>query len=316
MQPQRLFEIIYLLMERGSATTVELATRLEVSERTVRRDVDALSAAGVPVYMTRGRSGGVHLMPGYVLNKSLLSERDQDDILAAIAALNRTGAGAGHESLERLGRLFQRENTDWLDMDFSFWGAPHDYREAFGIIRDATIRRHPLSFSYFDAAGNLTKRVVEPAKLLFKESSWYLRAWCRTREDWRVFKLFRIDWTTLAAVDETFEARAVPAFDEAGSLGSGERLVMHFEPAAEARVREEFAPQSIEHLADGSWRVDIRCDINKRTQYYLLSFGSLLEVEQPAHVRHRLKDQAIRIAQTYVNGNADDVPGDEVPSSR
>ena len=120
MQPQRLFEIVYLLMDRGTATTGELARKLEVFERTVRRDVDALSAAGVPVYMTRGKGGGVHLMDGYVLDRSVLSEREQDDIMAALSALNRTGASddASDETAVRLGRLFQRENVNWLDMDF------------------------------------------------------------------------------------------------------------------------------------------------------------------------------------------------------
>ena len=162
MQPQRLFEIVYLLMDRGTATTGELARKLEVSERTVRRDVDALSAAGVPVYMTRGKGGGVHLMDGYVLDRSVLSEREQDDIMAALSALNRTGASddASDETAVRLGRLFQRENVNWLDMDFSFWGAPPNYRAAFDTIRDAAIGRHPLSFAYFDAEGNRTERTV------------------------------------------------------------------------------------------------------------------------------------------------------------
>lgn len=301
MQPQRLFEIVYLLMDRGTATTSELASQLEVSERTVRRDVDALSAAGVPVYMTRGKGGGVHLMPGYVLDRSVLSEREQSDIMAAVSALNQTGAAsdANDETAARLGRLFQRENVDWLDMDFSFWGAPPNYRAAFDTIRNATIERHPLSFAYFDAIGNRTERTVEPAQLMFKESSWYLRAWCREREAWRTFKLFRIDWETLAVSTETFKERPMPALNEGDHLAGADKLVMRFAPAAEARVREEFAPKSITREADGSWRVTLECSINDRTRYYLLSFGPLLEVLEPADVRGWLREKATAVAETY-----------------
>ena len=301
MQPQRLFEIVYLLMDRGTTTTAELAAKLEVSERTVRRDVDALSAAGVPVYMTRGKGGGVHLMDGYVLDRSVLSEREQNDIMAALSALNRTGASSGEseDTAARLGRLFQHENVDWLDMDFSFWGAPPNYRAAFDTIRNATIARHPLSFAYFDAAGNRTMRTVEPAQLVFKESSWYLRAWCRQRDDWRVFKLFRIDWETLRTLPETFKARPLPAFEEHGHMVGTDHLMMRFAPEAEARVREEYAPESIVREADGSWRVELTCAINERMRYYLLSFGSLLEVIEPADLHAWLHDQARRIAATY-----------------
>lgn len=305
MQPQRLFEIIYLLMERSPRTVGDLAGRLEVSERTVRRDVEALSAAGVPVYMTRGKGGGVHLMDGYVLDRSVLSEREQNDIMAALSALNRTGASsqASSETAARLGRLFQHENVDWLDMDFSFWGAPANYRAAFDAIRAAAIGRHPLSFAYFDGEGRRTERVVEPAQLMFKESSWYLRAWCRERKAWRTFKLFRIDWETLVTLPETFEPRPLPVFDEHGHLQGVDRLVMRFAPEAEARVREEFAPESIVRETDGSWHVSLECTLTERTRYYLLSFGPLLEVLEPADVRTWLRDQARVVAARYGENN-------------
>ena len=106
MQSQRLFEIVYLLMERSPRPAGELAARLEVSERTVRRDVEALSAAGVPVFMTRGKGGGVHLMEGYVLDRSLMTDAEQDEILAALSALRQTGAADDASLPERVARLF------------------------------------------------------------------------------------------------------------------------------------------------------------------------------------------------------------------
>ena len=140
---------------------------------------------------------------------------------------------------------------------------------------------------------------MEPAQLVFKESSWYLRAWCREREAWRTFKLFRIDWETISVTPDTFEARPMPAFDEGGHMRGSDRLVMRFAPEAEARVREEFAPETIEREADGSWLVTLVCDIGERTRYYLLSFGELLEVLEPADVRAWLREQGEAVAQRY-----------------
>ena len=98
MQINRLFEIIYLLLEKGSVTAAALAERFEVSVRTIYRDIDLLSGAGIPVYCSRGRGGGVSLLPDFVLDKSLLSEREQDEILFALQSVAATHAG-GEEVL-------------------------------------------------------------------------------------------------------------------------------------------------------------------------------------------------------------------------
>ena len=196
----------------------------------------------------------------------------------------------------------RRENVNWLDMDFSFWGAPPNYRAAFDTIRDAAIGRHPLSFAYFDAEGNRTERTVEPRP---SSCSRNRRGTCAhgaaSGMHWRMFKLFRIDWETLDVLPETFEARELPALDEGGHMKGDDVLVMRFAAQAESRVREEFAPETIAREADGSWLVTLSCNITERTRYYLLSFGPLLEVLEPPDVRTWLLKHAEAVARTYAS---------------
>ena len=86
----RLFEILYQLLGKENVTAAKLAKHFEVSTRTIYRDLDALSAAGIPVYTEKGRNGGVRLMKGFVLNKSLLSKEEQNEILFALQSLKET----------------------------------------------------------------------------------------------------------------------------------------------------------------------------------------------------------------------------------
>lgn len=84
MQESRLFQIVYCLLEQGQATAPELAEKLEVSVRTIYRDMDALSAAGIPIYAQAGRNGGISLMKDFVLDKAVLSEDEKQEILTAL----------------------------------------------------------------------------------------------------------------------------------------------------------------------------------------------------------------------------------------
>ena len=147
MKNSRLFEILYLLVERRALTAGELAQRLEVSERTIYRDIDALSAAGIPVYTQKGQGGGIRLMDQFVLDRALLSQRQQDEILFALQAVLAAGSGEGEETLARLSSLFQREGRDWLEVDFTGWGSGPEEQESFRRMKEAILTRRPLSFT-------------------------------------------------------------------------------------------------------------------------------------------------------------------------
>lgn len=299
VQTGRLFEIIYLLMDRHQMTSSELAKELEVSTRTIRRDIEALSAAGVPVYMTRGKQGGIHLLPNYVLNKSIVSEAEQTEILSALSALRSTGVADDDETHERFARIFQRETIDWIDIDFSFWGAPPEYKQAFETIKEAITSRHLLRFEYYDASGKASIRTVEPARLVFKEVSWYLQAFCLMRNDWRIFKLPRIKWVEMEILEDHFNPKPLPPFVEDHQGDGTTTLRLLFEAQSESRVREEFAPSSITIKKDGRLLVEVESTLSLRTRHYILSYGSDLEVLAPLALRDWVREQALKIANRY-----------------
>lgn len=301
MQSTRLFEILYCLLERDGATVRQLAERLEVSERTVRRDLDALSAAGVPVYAARGRSGGVHLLPDFVLSKTLLSAREQDEILSALQSLRATGSGVESEVLTHLNGLFRRQAADWIDVDFSPWGGGAAARALFPRLKDAILERRLVSFDYFTSGGTAGRRTVEPYRLCFKGMNWYLQGWCLTRRDFRVFRLSRI--RRLSEEERTFLPRsAPPPLEEDGPAEPPlpvRAVTLRFAPELAFRVYDIFSPEEIALEPDGGLLVRTRWPEGEWGVSFLLSFGGAVEVLDPPPLRAALRDAAADILKKY-----------------
>ena len=191
MQIHRLFEIVYLLLDTPNITARQLAERFEVSERTIYRDVDVLSGAGIPVYAAKGKGGGIRLLPDYVLDKSLLNENEQEAILLGLKSLAATG-GEDPAVTDKLARLFHKAEASWIEVDFSSWGRDPAEKEAFDILKAAILTARLVHLTYYNAAGEQSERVIEPVRLHFKGGRWYLQAYCRTRQAWRTFRLSRI----------------------------------------------------------------------------------------------------------------------------
>ena len=298
MKNGRLFEILYLLVEKREVTAGELAQRLEVSERTIYRDVDALSAAGIPVYAQKGKGGGIRLMDQFVLDRALLSQSQQDEILFALQAIRATGGG--EEALSRLSALFRREGGDWLEVDFTDWGSGAAERENFSRVKRAILERRPLTFTYYSSAGEKSRRTVEPARLVFKSGCWYLSAFCRERQDWRIFRLVRME--DLSPEEGTCPPRIPPEQLESpmpeGCRGVDLRLL--FAPSAAWRVRDYFNPKEITARPDGTLLVECTFPEDQWLLSFLLSFGGQLEVLAPAYWRDIPKEELKKSLEIYI----------------
>lgn len=304
MQGGRLFEIIYVLLERGGATVSALAEQLEVSERTIRRDVDALSAAGIPIYAARGRQGGVRLMDGFALSKSMLSADEQDEILYALQSLRATGAAGDSALLARLSAFFRREAVDWIDADFSDWSDEGKGRALFQLLKTALLERRLLSFDYHGQNGGASRRVVEPVRLRFKGIAWYLQAWCRDKQDFRSFKLSRM--ANVRMLEEHFAPRhALPIPEELEMPAVPlTPVTLRFAPSAAFRVYDEFDHAHITVQPDGALLVQTDYPAESWGFSHLLSYGASAEVLSPASLRQAIAAEAKRILRIYENADA------------
>ena len=282
----RQFQMVYLLLEKGRMTAGELAQRLEVSQRTVLRDVDALSAAGVPVYTTQGTGGGVSLLPGYVLDRAAFTDEEQRQLLLALQSLP---GQEGAQALTKLSALFRRGQEDWLQVNLSRWGAGEADNEKFRLLKRAILERQALRFDYASSYGSIRPRRVLPARLVFKGQGWYLQAFDEEREDYRTFRLSRI--LSPEPAGEVFHRRLEPPDVEfSGDIPPLFRVEakLRFAPHMAYRVYDEFGQDCVAPQPDGSLLVEAVFPEDQWLYGYLLSFGAGVEVLSPDALRRRL----------------------------
>ena len=299
MQASRMFEMLYMLLERDRMTAQELAQRLEVSVRTVYRDVQALSEAGVPVYADRGKGGGIAILPSFKLSKSLLSEAERRSILASLQAAAQSGAEDG-AVLRKLRAFFGASGYDWVQIDFSDWSGTQNHDVA--LLREAILESRILAFDYYGESGEKTERVVCPLRLWFKGQAWYLRAYCLTRRAVRTFKLSRLKRPRV--VPGAFPPEALSAREEdAPDVQWPEPETVHLRMLADAcmayRVFDDFAEESITRLEDGNYVIDARFPPGAWIVSIVLSYGAHAQVLEPPELRDEIRKAAENLLARY-----------------
>ena len=292
MTTHRLFRILYCLLEKERVTAPELAQKMEVSVRTIYRDIDRLSGAGVPIYCNPGKGGGIFLMNSFVLDKSLLSEAE--DVLLSLQGLEALKGES--QALEKLQSLFQASSENWIRVDFTDWRNQKYQADLFDIIKQAIFQKCLISFLYRGQEKEET-RMVEPLQLLFKSQAWYLYGFCRKKQDFRLFKLSRVSQCQI--LPETFERKTVQlAINKEKVKEELVSLTLKFDKSQAFRVYEEFSGQ-IRQDPDGNLLVETEFPKHSSLYSYLLSFLDSVEVLEPLEVRQELAQIVKTISQKY-----------------
>lgn len=299
MQESRLFRIVYYLLDKGKSTAPELAEKFEVSVRTIYRDIDIISSMVIPIYATQGKGGGITLLDNFVLDKTLLSTREKEQILMALQGMIATEQNNADELLRKLGSLFQSKNTNWIEVDFSNWVKNNPGQDIFNLIKSAIFSRNVISFQYFGSNRESTQRRVEPLRLVFKSKDWYLYGFCLMRNDYRFFKLTRIKDME---IQPDVYTRELPSTYSVGKLMNIENTIavkLKFDKRMAFRVYDEFANEVTED-EQGNLYVQTNLPSNDALYSYLFSFADYVELLEPEIIRGRVREKLAAMQKKYV----------------
>lgn len=301
MKIDRLIGILSILLQREDVTTSYLAERFEVSRRTICRDIDDLGKAGIPVVTRQGKNGGISIMEGYQIDRTLLTYSDMKAILTGLGSLDSISGSNKYQQL--MMKLSSGKDTvlpanNHILINLSSW-----YKSTLApkieLIQDAIDKKEYIRFLYYSPKGE-SIREMEPYIIMFQWSSWYVWGYCVERKDFRMFKLNRMDIPEKTGSHFLMrplpEASISPEYYYPDSQIS---ITALFEPEVKWRLIEEYGLNSFEELKDGKPLffhefVDI-----ENVMSWILSFGAQVELLKPRELRDELGNVAKGIVEKY-----------------
>ncbi len=300
MKIDRLIGILSLLLQRDKVTSAELAEKFEVSRRTILRDIETINMAGIPVYSERGHGGGITVMDGYRIDRTLLSSDDMQAILSGLRSLDSVSATNRYRQL--MEKLSADDtacvNTDsHIIIDLSSWDKAV-FAEKTELIKKAIEQRRLIAFRYFSPNGESERR-IEPYHLVFQWSSWYVWGYCTEREDYRMFKLTRM--TELTVTDEKCAARVVPGYiaDKLSHTESEVKVTVRFDVSVKWRIVDEFGIDVLKYNDDGDIVIDFTWSDKQSLFGYIMTFGINAEIMEPSEYRQEFAGLAKEIYLKY-----------------
>lgn len=297
MAKGRLFEILYYLIDKKETTANELAEYFEVSVRTIYRDLDRLLVAGIPIITKQGSKGGVSLDKSYVLDKTLLDNHEQEQILLALQSLSSLQLDEYSDLFQRMKNIFQKESHDWIEVDFTSWHQNKEMNDKFNLLKTVIFKHQIISFEYINAHGDKSYRTVFPIKIFFKANAWYLQAYQSDKDVYRTYKLSRM--SEICLHEDYFDLHKLTSIPQVLEYHEDVKkidVILKFQKYLGSFVYDEFPYHDITEDNDG-YLVKTSVPNHQWLLSFLLSFGKGIEIIEPLE----LKQEYVKEIQDILN---------------
>ena len=300
MKIDRLIGILSILLQKKKTTALELAERFEVSRRTINRDIENLCKAGIPIQTSQGAGGGISIMEGFAMERTLLTSKDMKMILAGLRSLDSvSGSHYYGQLMEKIkpGSSDIVTGSDAILIDLSSWNKDAIAPKV-SFIQDAIEERTMLAFDYYAPSGD-SHREIEPYYLIFKWSSWYVYGFCLMRQDFRMFKLNRM--SGIRCIGRHFEMRSVQTPDlSIGNLYPPEiKVTAIVEARMKWRLIEEFGSDCFTIREDGRLLFSGLYSDEDSLLAWILTFGDQMKLLEPDWMKEKLLHIANKITIMY-----------------
>jgi predicted DNA-binding transcriptional regulator YafY len=319
MRASRLLSVLLLLQNRGRMTADELAAELEVSVRTVYRDIDALSASGVPVYADRGRAGGFQLVDGYRTRLTGMTEEEAQSLSLAGLPLAAAELGLGtvlaaaqlklYAALPAGLRTTARSIDERFYLDVPGWHRGIESLPKLSEVARAVWRNRRIKVSYERWDGTVAERLLEPLGVILKAGNWYLAARRQGRDrTYRISRILELEFaegfarpTDFDLEDywrewsEQFERRLYPRIAVVRMSPRARALVPFYLGAVGARALREAADPD----EDGWSRVELPVEAHDAALGELLRFGPDVQVLEPPELREQVAEAVRKMGLFY-----------------
>ncbi|MEY8353970.1 YafY family protein [Lachnospiraceae bacterium 54-53] len=304
MKTDRLISIIMVLLNCDKISASKLAELLEVSTRTIYRDVEAIGKAGIPIFATAGVDGGIGILPEYKVDKNVFTPSDIQTILMGLSSVSTAFSSKEVTgTLEKIKSLMPEPHSlraSQITVDLTPWMGNKSFPQRLGRIRQSLNENRLLRFSYYSKNREHSLRRIEPYQLVLKETHWYLHGYCLEKQDFRVFRLSRM--SDVIIENQTFIPKEFSPRPMDGSGWMEKKLIpatLLIDDSLYERLAEIGGEDRITPYGDGRFLVEFLFAPDDYGYNLLLGFGDKCECVGPPEVRKELKKRIENLLDRY-----------------